>query len=211
MPAVTNACRAKLLVPIAGLLLLAGAPVALASTASTGGVEAGAPATPAAPAAPAATTPAATTAAPTSGLPGPSAVQRALGIPVTHQWDHATRQAIRAFQRAHGLAPDGIVGPKTAAALGLTTTATDASSTGASSRSAATTAELARIARCESGDNPTAVSPDGRYRGKYQFTMATWHSVGGHGDPAKASAAQQDERAAMLLARDGTADWPTCG
>ena len=55
------------------------------------------------------------------------------------------------------------------------------------------------------------MSDSGRYRGKYQFDMATWRSVGGTGDPAKASEAEQDRRAAKLLKREGTAPWPVCG
>ena len=42
--------------------------------------------------------------------------------------------------------------------------------------------------------------PAARYRGKYQFTRATWHSMGGTGDPARASEATQD-RLAMALYR----------
>ena len=41
------------------------------------------------------------------------------------------------------------------------------------------------IAACESGGDPTAVSADGTYRGKYQFDYGTWESVGGIGDPAQ--------------------------
>ena len=42
-----------------------------------------------------------------------------------------------------------------------------------------------RIAQCESGGDPTAVSADGTYRGKYQFT-APRGALGGSGDPAAA-------------------------
>jgi soluble lytic murein transglycosylase-like protein len=69
---------------------------------------------------------------------------------------------------------------------------------------------LKRIAQCESGGNPRAVSPDGKYRGKYQFTRATWRSMGGHGDPAKASEYEQDKRALKLYRREGTKPWPNC-
>ena len=69
---------------------------------------------------------------------------------------------------------------------------------------------LERIARCESGGDPTAVSADGRYRGKYQFDRATWRSLGGSGDPADAPEAEQDHRAARLHVRQGTAPWPSC-
>lgn len=72
-------------------------------------------------------------------------------------------------------------------------------------------ATLERIARCESGGNPRAVSSSGLYRGKYQFDLGTWASVGGRGDPAAASEAEQDRRAAMLYVARGPAPWPICG
>jgi soluble lytic murein transglycosylase-like protein len=73
------------------------------------------------------------------------------------------------------------------------------------------TATLDSIAACESGGDPAAVSPDGTYRGKYQFDYGTWASVGGSGDPAAASAAEQDYRAALLYSRGGSSPWPICG
>jgi hypothetical protein len=70
---------------------------------------------------------------------------------------------------------------------------------------------LDAIAECESGGNPRAKSSDGLYRGKYQFHRGTWASVGGVGDPARASELEQDRRAAMLLKRSGSNPWPICG
>lgn len=70
---------------------------------------------------------------------------------------------------------------------------------------------LEAIASCESGGDPTAVSADGSYRGKYQFDYGTWESVGGSGDPAAASEAEQDYRAALLYSRAGSSPWPICG
>lgn len=70
---------------------------------------------------------------------------------------------------------------------------------------------LNAIAACESGGDPTAVSSDGTYRGKYQFDYGTWESVGGSGDPAAAPEAEQDYRAALLYARAGSSPWPVCG
>lgn len=70
---------------------------------------------------------------------------------------------------------------------------------------------LNAIASCESGGDPTAVSSDGTYRGKYQFDYGTWESVGGSGDPAAAPEAEQDYRAALLYARAGSSPWPVCG
>ncbi|HEV2075081.1 MAG TPA: transglycosylase family protein [Thermoleophilaceae bacterium] len=70
---------------------------------------------------------------------------------------------------------------------------------------------LEGIAQCESGGDPSAVSPDGQYRGKYQFTPETWQGVGGSGDPAAAPEAEQDMRAQMLLEQSGSGQWPVCG
>lgn len=74
-----------------------------------------------------------------------------------------------------------------------------------------TMATLESIASCESGGDPTAVSSDGTYRGLYQFDQGTWESVGGSGDPAAASAAEQSYRAALLYSRSGSSPWPICG
>lgn len=70
---------------------------------------------------------------------------------------------------------------------------------------------LTRIAMCESGGNPHAISPGGMYRGLFQFSMATWEGVGGTGDPAQASVAEQYKRAAILYERSGPGQWPVCG
>ena len=72
-------------------------------------------------------------------------------------------------------------------------------------------AALERIAQCESGGNPQAVSASGQYRGKYQFDLGTWQSLGGTGDPAAAPEAEQDRLAALLYAQRGPAPWPVCG
>ena len=71
--------------------------------------------------------------------------------------------------------------------------------------------QLEAIAACESGGDPTAVSADGTYRGLFQFDYGTWASVGGTGDPAAATVAEQYERAAILYARSGSSPWPVCG
>ena len=72
-------------------------------------------------------------------------------------------------------------------------------------------ATLESIASCESGGDPTIVSADGSYRGKYQFSFGTWESVGGSGDPAAAPEQEQDYRAALLYAQAGSSPWPVCG
>jgi hypothetical protein len=70
---------------------------------------------------------------------------------------------------------------------------------------------LAKVAQCESGGNPRAIGGGGTYRGAYQFDQATWASVGGTGDPASASMAEQTRRAAILYSRVGPSAWPVCG
>ncbi len=72
-------------------------------------------------------------------------------------------------------------------------------------------ATLDAIGACESGGDPTAVSSDGSYRGKYQFDYGTWASVGGSGDPAAAPEKEQDYRAALLYSQSGSSPWPVCG
>jgi hypothetical protein len=78
------------------------------------------------------------------------------------------------------------------------------------SRASTASPTLEAIAACESGGNPQADTGNGFY-GKYQFTLPTWRAVGGSGNPADASEAQQDRRAAMLYAREGASPWPVCG
>ena len=71
-------------------------------------------------------------------------------------------------------------------------------------------APLQAIAACESGGDASADTGNGFY-GKYQFTLSTWASVGGSGNPANASEPEQNRRAAMLYAREGASPWPVCG
>jgi peptidoglycan hydrolase-like protein with peptidoglycan-binding domain len=134
------------------------------------------------------------------------ALQRALGVPADGAFGPVTRRAVRAFQRSHGLTVDGIAGPATLGALGIAASAPKATKPAATSSTT-----LARIASCESGGNPAAISSSGRYRGKYQFSRTTWRALGGKGDPAKAPESVQDAMAAKLLAQRGTTPWPVCG
>lgn len=70
--------------------------------------------------------------------------------------------------------------------------------------------QLASIRACESGGNYSAVSPNGLYYGAYQFHHDTWASVGGSGNPAHASPAEQDMRAQMMLDQGRRGEWPNC-
>lgn len=74
----------------------------------------------------------------------------------------------------------------------------------------ATGAPLTSIAACESGGNYSTNTGNGFY-GAYQFDLQTWQSVGGSGNPANASPAEQDMRASMLYAQRGSSPWPVCG
>jgi hypothetical protein len=141
------------------------------------------------------------------------AVQQKLGVKADGIYGPKTRAAVRRFQRANGLAVDGVAGPQTLAALalGASKKGSDAAQADEVEAPSQASATLQRIAQCESGGNPSAVSSDGTYRGKYQFDRTTWKQMGGTGDPAEASEAEQDRIAAKLLEQRGTAPWPNCG
>jgi hypothetical protein len=136
-------------------------------------------------------------------------IQSQLGIPADGVFGPMTERAVKRFQRRHDLVPDGIVGPLTRGALGLKPFSARSlrRTTGNSVRIPAI---LRRIAECESGGNPRAVSPGGTYRGKYQFSRSTWHNLGGSGDPADAPEWLQDKLALKLYRQSGTAPWPNC-
>lgn len=72
-------------------------------------------------------------------------------------------------------------------------------------------AQWAALRNCEAGGNYRAVSRSGKYRGAYQFDQRTWESLGGTGDPAAASPAEQDARARLLYSQRGWRPWPVCG
>lgn len=69
---------------------------------------------------------------------------------------------------------------------------------------------LRRVRWCES-TNRYGVSTGNGFYGAYQFTVRSWHWVGGHGYPHHAEAAEQDYRAVRLLHVQGRGAWPVCG
>ena len=153
------------------------------------------------------------------GSTGPAVkrLQRVLGVRVTGYYGNETRRAVKRWQARHGLKADGIAGPATLRALGVSargaayaTGGSAPSSGGSGGSSVKLPAVLKRIAQCESGGNPAAVSRSGRYRGKYQFDQATWEAIGGSGDPAAAPESTQDRLALKLYRKRGTAPWPNC-
>ncbi len=154
-------------------------------------------------------------------------VQSRLGLTADGMFGPQTARAVRRFQRRRGLTADGIVGPITRRALRLRPFSSGSvvhprrgSGGGAPAGGAPAGDEgssvklprvLVRIAQCESGGDPTAVSPGGRYRGKFQFSRETWEAYGGRGsDPAAASEAHQDRIALRLYRARGTDPWPAC-
>jgi hypothetical protein len=137
--------------------------------------------------------------------PAVKILQRRLGIAADGVFGPMTERAVKRYQSSHGLVPDGVVGPITRGSLGL-----EPFRANAVQRSVRMPRLMRRIAECESGGDPTAVSKTGRYRGKYQFTRETWRSLGGRGDPADAPEWLQDRLALKLYRMRGTAPWPAC-
>jgi hypothetical protein len=135
-------------------------------------------------------------------------LQRKLRVQVSGYYGPLTKKAVKRFQKHAGLTPDGVACPATLAKLGVRITREPAQSGGGSD--VQVPAALQRIAQCESGGNPHAVSADGTYRGKYQFDLPTWRSLGGSGDPADAPESVQDRLAIKLYRQRGTAPWGRC-
>lgn len=64
------------------------------------------------------------------------------------------------------------------------------------------------LARCEAAAGQDSAS--GRYHGFFQFSLATWQSVGESGDPHTYSYEHQRAAAQRLQARSGWGQWPRC-
>lgn len=96
---------------------------------------------------------------------------------------------------------------------GITGAAVAAPLMGATTASAATTAEWDKVAQCESGGNWSINTGNGYYGG-LQFSASTWAAYGGtaYAQTAdQASKSQQIEIAEKVLAGQGKGAWPSCG
>ena len=100
-----------------------------------------------------------------------------------------------------------------AATTASSTSSSGSSASGSSSASSSSAASVsgvwAALAQCESGGNPSTNTGNGYY-GLYQFSLATWQSLGGSGLPSDNSAAEQTRIAQILQARSGWGQWPAC-
>ena len=142
-------------------------------------------------------------------------VQRYLDVrPVSGYFGPRTQAAVKRWQRNHHRRVTGMVGKR----LYRAATGRPAARTRPAVRSRSVSRSGDRVegldwralAHCESGGRPGAVNPAGYY-GLYQFSPATWRSVGGSGMPHRASAGEQTNRAQTLFRRSGSSPWPNCG
>ncbi len=67
----------------------------------------------------------------------------------------------------------------------------------------------AALRGCESSDNYLDNTGNGYY-GAYQFSLATWQSLGYGELPSDAPPAVQDQAAQQLQSQRGWSQWPTC-
>ena len=81
-----------------------------------------------------------------------------------------------------------------------------------------TAEQWAALRHCESSGQYDRLNPNGRYRGAYQFSRATWDWIASKvnqallgGDPAAASPSDQDAMAVALYDQEGAKPWPQCG
>ncbi|MFF8832620.1 transglycosylase family protein [Streptomyces sp. NPDC015131] len=100
-----------------------------------------------------------------------------------------------------------------AAFAGITGAAVAAPLMGATTASAATTAEWDKVAQCESGGDWSINTGNGYYGG-LQFSASTWAAYGGTAfaqTADQASKSQQIQIAEKVLAGQGKGAWPSCG
>lgn len=85
-------------------------------------------------------------------------------------------------------------------------------------RSNLSDSQLHRLAKCESTNNPQAVSKSGKYHGLYQFDQRTWNGVASSTvpeyvgtKPSRAPSKVQNAMARKLYESRGRSPWPHCG
>ena len=123
-----------------------------------------------------------------------------------------TLVSIEEKRRAAEAAAPAAAAAQAAAAASEAYSSTTSSSGAVSSASTSSAGGYASAATaaCESGGNPSAVSADGRYRGKWQFDQQTWDAHAPSGwqgvDPASVPESVQDQAAASVP-YDA---WPNC-
>jgi hypothetical protein len=137
-------------------------------------------------------------------------MRRALAIALTTLAAPATALAAKPFND-EDLAPSPVLDKALIAHQHAQRLRARAADRSAARDSVAIPPYLAAIAACESGGNPRAIGGGGLYRGLFQFDQRTWNAVGGTGDPAAASVAEQVKRAEILYAQSGPGQWPVCG
>ena len=138
-------------------------------------------------------------------------IQKALGIKADGVFGPKTKRAVKRYQRRNGLKVTGKADTATLRSLGLIGQPQNSGLDAAPAPIPADAkAILDQLAQCESGGNIAAVSRDGRYFGKYQFSIATWEAMGGTGNPAEAPEATQDALPPSSTQQRGTAPWPAC-
>jgi peptidoglycan hydrolase-like protein with peptidoglycan-binding domain len=137
------------------------------------------------------------------------ALQRALKIRPDGEYGRKTKRAVRRFQRKEGLKADGVAGPETLQALGISPAGEEDAPTSGDSGGVGSDEHLAQIRECESGGDYTANTGNGFY-GAYQFTKESWEQMGGTGMPHEAPPEEQDRLAKKLMEEQGPQAWPNC-
>ncbi len=115
---------------------------------------------------------------------------------------------VRVRKTARHAKPSKAAPVMAAAGLSASFVAADAAML-ATSASAASADDFARLRNCESGGRYTTNTGNGFY-GAYQFDRGTWNGLGYPGRADQASPSTQDAAAAKLQSQRGWSPWPAC-